>query len=136
MRMKVAQAPLFICLLIISIIVNSTFSNSFAQTAISTGPNVDSVRFTQYSDENIALKAIKSGDIGVYLYRIPLEVVSDVRKDLSLAVYDRDAGSFGILLNPAPPKDNATLNPFQIKQVRSAVNYLIDREFVVNDILK
>ena len=46
------------------------------------------------------------------------------------------AGSFGLLLNPAPPKNNDTLNPFYFRPVRYAVNYLIDREFVVDEILK
>ncbi len=134
MKIRAILATTFACLFIASIIANATLGSSFEQTI--KGPNVDSVRFTQYADENIALRAVKSGDINAYLYRIPLEVVSDVKKDPSLTVYDRDAGSFGILLNPAPTKDNTTLNPFQIKQVRFAMNYLVDREFVVNDILK
>jgi len=109
---------------------------AYSQTSTTKGPNVDSVRFTQYSDENIALKAVKAGDIDAYFYRIPLEIVSDVKKDPDLTVYDRDAGSFGLLLNPAPSRDTSVLNPFQLKDVRFAMNYLVDREFAVNEILK
>jgi peptide/nickel transport system substrate-binding protein len=127
-------AALPICLLILSAFVNLGVP-AFSQTSLK-GPNVESVKFTLYSDENIALKAVKAGDIDAYFYRIPLEIVSDVKKDPGLAVYDRDAGSFGLLLNPAPSKDGSMLNPFQFKDVRFAMNYLVDREFVVGDVLK
>jgi peptide/nickel transport system substrate-binding protein len=59
-----------------------------------------------------------------------------VKADPNLKEYDRIAGSFGLLLNPAPSKDNNSINPFQFKQIRFAMNYLIDRGFVVNEILK
>ncbi len=53
-----------------------------------------------------------------------------------MKVYDRIAGSFGLLLNPAPSKDNNSINPFQFRQVRFAMNYLVDREFIVDEILR
>jgi len=128
-----------IVILAISLLAFSTIANSsligYSQK-VAKGPSADSIKFVQYSDENIALKAVKSGDIDLYLYRLPLELVSDVRKDPALKVYDRDAGSFGLLFNPATPKEKDVLNPFEIKQVRYAMNYLVDRDFVVSDILK
>ncbi len=42
----------------------------------------------------------------------------------------------GLLVNPAPGNDPNNINPFQFKEVRYALNYLIDRDFVVNEILK
>ena len=62
--------------------------------------------------------------------------MSDLKQDPDLVVQNRMAGSFGILLNPAPPKSNDTLNPFYFRGVRYAVNYLVNREFVVDEILK
>jgi peptide/nickel transport system substrate-binding protein len=106
---------------------------AFAETK---GPNVDTVKFIQYPDENIGLRAVQTGDIDTYFWNIPLELVSNAKKDPSLTVYDRQGGSFGLLLNPAPSKDDSILNPFQFKQVRFAMNYLIDREFVAYEILK
>ncbi|MGB6671163.1 MAG: ABC transporter substrate-binding protein, partial [Candidatus Nitrosopolaris sp.] len=97
---------------------------------------VDTVRFIQYLDDNVALQEIKSGNLDTYFFRIPLETVSDVKADPNLKVYDRIAGSFGLLLNPAPSKDNNSINPFQFRQVRFAMNYLVDREFVVDEILR
>ncbi|MGC2384811.1 MAG: ABC transporter substrate-binding protein [Nitrososphaeraceae archaeon] len=100
------------------------------------GAFIDSARFIQYLDENTALQEMKSGRLDTYYFRVPLEVVSDLKRDPALMEYDRMAGSFGLLLNPAPPKNNDTLNPFYFRPVRYAVNYLIDREFVVDEILK
>src|SRR5881628_516977 len=79
-----------ICLLAFSTFVNVGLP-AHAQPIVK-GPNADNIKFIQYSDENIALKATKSGDIDMYLYRLPLELVSEVRKDSALTVYDRDAG--------------------------------------------
>lgn len=108
---------------------------TIAQT--SKGPNVESIKFTEYSDENIALEEVKSGKIDAYLWRIPLEVVPELQNDPRVKIYERNAGSFGLLLNPAEPKEPAnTLNPFQFREVRYAMNYLLDRDFIVNEILK
>src|SRR5215467_8273539 len=111
---KDALAFLPIALLIFSFFATA---GSKASGQVSTGPASDTVKFTQYSDENVALKAVKAGDIDVYLYRIPLEQLSDVEKDPSLTVYDRDAGSYGLLINPAPSNDSNVLNPFQFREV-------------------
>ena len=104
--------------------------------ATTKGPFIDSARFIQYLDDNTALQEMKRGGIDTYYFRVPLEVVSDLKQDPALTVYNRMAGSFGILLNPAPPKNNDTLNPFHFREVRYAVNYLVNREFVVDEILK
>ncbi|HEY7080093.1 MAG TPA: ABC transporter substrate-binding protein [Nitrososphaeraceae archaeon] len=100
------------------------------------GPFIDGARFIQYLDDNTALQEMKRGGIDTYYFRVPLEVVSDLKQNAGLSVYNRMAGSFGLLLNPAPPKDNDTLNPFYFRAIRYAANYLINREFVVDEILK
>jgi peptide/nickel transport system substrate-binding protein len=100
------------------------------------GAYIDGVRFIQYLDDNVALQEIKSGHLDTYFSRIPLETVSTVKADPNLKVYDRIAGSFGLLLNPAPSRDNSSINPFQFRQVRFAMNYLVDRDFVVDEILR
>src|SRR5262245_54288347 len=101
-----------------------------------TGPYIDTVRFIHNEDENSALQEVKSGDLDIYYFRIPLESVGDAQSDPRLTVYDRVAGSMGFLVNPAPSKDENQLNPFQFKEVRYALNYLIDRDFMVNEILR
>jgi peptide/nickel transport system substrate-binding protein len=101
------------------------------------GSFVDTVRFTRYSDQNVALEQVKQGKIAIYYFAIPLEVVSEMMNNPDVKIYDRMAGSFGLLFNPAPYNESSkSLNPFQIKEVRYAINFLVNREFVVDEILK
>src|SRR5215469_14203042 len=100
------------------------------------GAYLDEVRFIQFLDDNVALQEVKTGNLDTYFSRIPLEAVSDIKSDPHLKVYDRNAGSIGLLLNPAPSRDSNSLNPFQFREVRFAMNYLVDRDFVVDEILR
>ena len=101
------------------------------------GSFVETVRFIRYSDQNVALEQLKQGKISIYYFAIPLEVVSEMTNNPSVRIYDRTAGSFGLLFNPAPSNDSGkSLNPFQIREIRHAMNFLVDREFVVDEILK
>ena len=96
---------------------------------------MDNIRFIQYLDGNTALQELKAGKLDTYFFRIPLETVSSISNDSNLRIYEKNAGSFGFLLNPAPSKNPNILNPFQFKEIRFAINYLINREFVVDEIL-
>jgi peptide/nickel transport system substrate-binding protein len=100
------------------------------------GPYIEQARFIHRADANLALEEVKSGSLDMYFFPIPHETANDARNDPRLKVYDTTAGSLGFLVNPAPAADLNILNPFQFKEVRYALNYLIDRDFVVNEILK
>lgn len=133
------QKNFFLFLLLSSLLfIPLVFSNSsVAYLGIEPkGAYVDKIRFIQYLDENVALQQVKAGNLDTYFYRIPLEVVSDVKTNPSLKIYERTAGSVGLLLNPAPSKNPDTINPFQFRQVRYALNYLINRDFIVDEVLK
>src|SRR5918995_7099903 len=101
------------------------------------GSFVETVRFIRYSDQNVALEQVKQGKIAIYYFAIPLEVVSEIMNNPAVKIYDRTTGSFGLLFNPAPYNESSrSLNPFQIREVRYAMNFLVNREFVVDEILK
>ncbi|MFL6371705.1 MAG: ABC transporter substrate-binding protein, partial [Nitrososphaera sp.] len=135
MRKLAFQSYIFY-LVILVLFSSVAFQNSaLSQTQIK-GSFLDQARFILRTDENLALEDIKSGSLDTYFYAIPNEAANDARNDPRLKVYDKTAGSLGFLLNPAPADDPGILNPFQFKEIRYALNYLIDREFVVNEILK
>jgi peptide/nickel transport system substrate-binding protein len=116
--------------------IHADYANSTSSNAPK-GSYVDAVRFIRYSDQNVALELIKQGKIAIYYFAIPLEVVAEMLNNPAVQIYDRTAGSFGILLNPAPSNDSSrSINPFQIREVRYAMNFLVNREFVVDEILK
>jgi peptide/nickel transport system substrate-binding protein len=115
--------------------IHADYANSTSNA--SKGSYVDAVRFIRYSDQNVALELIKQGKIAIYYFAIPLEVVAEMLNNPAVQIYDRTAGSFGILFNPAPSNDSSrSINPFQIREVRYAMNFLVNREFVVDEILK
>jgi peptide/nickel transport system substrate-binding protein len=101
------------------------------------GAFIDQVNFIHYLDQNLALQDLKAGKIDTYFFNIPLEAVSDMQNDPNLRVYPVPGGFMDLLLNPAPARSSTgELNPFSIKEVRYAMNYLVDRDFVANEILK
>ena len=117
---------------------SNSSSNSIANN-IQKGAFVDEINFIHYLDENLAIQELKAGKIDTYFFNIPTALVSDVNNYPNLKGYESTGGEDNLLLNPAPAKTSATtqnFNPFSIKQVRFAMNYLIDRNFVVNEILK
>jgi peptide/nickel transport system substrate-binding protein len=126
-------------LLLLSVFLNCSDSAAvFAQTnEKKKGSFVDEIRFIHYLDENVALEDLKAGNLDTYYFRIPLEVASDIKSNQNVKTYDRISQSFELLINPAPSrKDTSTINPFEFREVRYAMNYLIDREFISNEIMK
>jgi peptide/nickel transport system substrate-binding protein len=127
--------PVLLVLAPLSLILFVSAPASAAQSNDS-GAYIDGVRFIQYLDDNVALEELKSGNLDTYYFRIPLEAASEIKNIPSLREYDKLSGSFGLLLNPSPSTSSDSLNPFSLRGVRYAMNYLIDREFVVDEILK
>ena len=126
-------------LLLLSVFLNCSDSKAvFAQTNENKkGSFIDEIRFIHYLDENVALEDVKAGNLDTYYFRIPLEVASDIKSNPNVKTYDRISQSFELLINPAPSrKDTSTINPFEFREVRYAMNYLIDREFISNEIMK
>jgi peptide/nickel transport system substrate-binding protein len=125
-------------LLLLSLILIVTVSSYTTVNALESGDKgayTDNLRFIQYLDGNTALHEIRSGNLDTYYFRIPLETVASISNDSNVKIYDKNAGSFAFLLNPAPSKNLNVLNPFQFKEIRFALNYLINREFIVDEIL-
>jgi peptide/nickel transport system substrate-binding protein len=128
-------SKILLVLPLILVVIVSSFTTMNAQESSQKGAYTDNLQFIQYLDGNIALHDIQAGNLDTYFFRIPLETVASISKDPNVKIYEKNAGSFGFLLNPAPSKNPNILNPFQFKEIRFAVNYLINREFVVDEIL-
>lgn len=96
------------------------------------GTFVDKVQFIQYTDENTALEEVKNGNLDIYYYRVSSDRIEDSKSREGLNVFQSTGGSYSILVNPAP---SDKFNPFSLRDVRFALNYLIDRELIVNELL-
>jgi len=92
----------------------------------------DSVKFIQYLDENTALEEVRNGNLDIYYYRISADRLENLKAREGLDVFDSTGGSFSILINPA---ETEKFNPFSIKEIRFALNYLVDRKLIVNELM-
>jgi len=106
----------------------SVFPYAFAEK----GTFLDEVKFIQYLDENTALEEVRNGNLDLYYYRISSDRLKDADSRDGLQVFESTGGYFSILLNPS---DAGEFNPFSIREVRYALNFLVDRNLIVNELL-
>ena len=92
----------------------------------------DSVTFIQYLDEDTALEEVRNGNLDMYYFRISADRLENSKSREGLDVFDSTGGSYSILVNPA---EGEKFNPFSIKEVRFALNYLVDRKLIVNELM-
>jgi peptide/nickel transport system substrate-binding protein len=97
---------------------------------------VDQIVFTEQNDASAAVKQIQADDIDVYAYSVSDPALfSEVKSDPNLA-YTTAFGSYTELsFNPYGPTFNdGRLNPFSDAKVREAMNWLVDRNYLVQEI--
>ncbi|MDE1866922.1 MAG: ABC transporter substrate-binding protein [Thaumarchaeota archaeon] len=95
------------------------------------GTYVDKVEFIQYSDANTAIEEVKNGNLDIYYSPIPSSIIDpQLRQDLN--IFQSTGTEYSLLVNPAI---SAKFNPFSIREVRYALNYLVDRNMIVDEIL-
>lgn len=109
------------------------------------GPIVDTVLFNVRMQEDIALKDTAEGRTDVFLYGVQgptfRALPADAQKKLD--IYNVPSGSWSIMINPIPDdapyivtvNGKESFNPFAIRAVRYALNFLIDRKYIVDQIL-
>ena len=96
------------------------------------GTFVDNVQFIQYLDENTALEEVKNGNLDLYYYRISSDRIDNSQAREGLQVFESTGGSYSLLVNPS---ESEKFNPFSIGEVRFALNYLVDRKLIVNELM-
>lgn len=106
------------------LVVMGTAGHALAQ------PYSDSVTFVRVSDIEAAVEMVRNGEIDMYYFGVPSNLIemSD-----GLKVYTAPAGgTVSLLLNPAV---GDTYNLFSTQPARFAINYIIDREMIVAELL-
>lgn len=98
------------------------------------GAWVDKLIFTSIDSAEAAVKQLQAGEIDIYAYTVAIpSVFEEVKADPNLA-YSQSVGSFNELtFNPAVFADGR-LNPFTNPKIREAMNWLIDRNYIVQEI--
>lgn len=124
-----------ICIISFSILffLINNFPNAYS-TNQSKGGFSNELDYIRYSNDNVAYQEVGNGNLDVYLSQIPLQLMEDAKKNPNLNIYEKNGLSYGLLINPAA--SDAAFNPFSKRDIRFAINFLIDRNFIVNDMLK
>ena len=109
------------------------------------GPVPDKVYFDVRMDENIGINDVAAGTTDIFYYGVDGNIISGLSPDIlsKLEIYDVPSGSWSLQINPYPnvapytfEKDGKTIfNPFAMKEVRFAMNFLINRQYIVDEIL-
>ena len=134
----------------LSLVLMLAVSSALALPAQSTqqpkkGPIVDRVLFDVRMQEDIGLKDTAEGRTDVFLYPVQGNTYRSLPADTQkkLDVYNVPSGSWSLMVNPIPNEAPYTVtvdgreyfNPFAIRDVRYALNFLINRKYIVDEIL-
>ncbi len=109
------------------------------------GPMVEKIYVNAKMNRNLGLKDTAEGLSDVFWNNVDgVDITSlDKATQDKLELYSAPAGYWDLECNPAPNKapylikknGEESFNPFAIREVRFALNHLVDREYIVDEIL-
>jgi peptide/nickel transport system substrate-binding protein len=125
------KTKLGLTITLLVIICTSTLSAFVSAT----GPATDTIEYVRV-DRPLAPDALRNGDIDVYIFDILPEAQIEIgTEDPDIEFWEGISGMQCIALNPAPAPEGE-LNPFSITEIRYAMNFIFDRDFIVDEIYK
>ncbi|MBN2444522.1 MAG: ABC transporter substrate-binding protein [Spirochaetales bacterium] len=109
------------------------------------GPIADTIYVNVKMKQEIGLKDVAEGKSDIFFYGVdgPVIMGLDKKTQSKLDIYSVPSGTWSLLLNPIPNKapyivktgEKEVFNPFALREVRFALNYLINRKYIVDEIL-
>ena len=96
------------------------------------GPAADRLLFTQFDVDRAPLD-IEAGNMDLYLFGLKTDAARDLEGTEGVDLIEAPATSVSLILNPAPAPDGQ-LNPFSILEIRRAMQFLVDRQSIAQDI--
>jgi peptide/nickel transport system substrate-binding protein len=98
---------------------------------------LDTVIIVEEPNDAAAIRRLEAGDIDIYAYTVAkADLLATVQASPTLSLL-RSYGSYNeFTFNPAGPTFEATgkLNPFSVMKIREAVNWLIDRNYLAQEV--
>jgi len=95
---------------------------------------VDRIQFKKF-DVDFAPTALQNQEMDLYLFSLKTEAARRLLGNPDVKIFEAPATMISIVLNPADPLPGE-LNPFSFREVRSALQYIVNRDFVVEEIYK
>ncbi len=102
------------------------------------GLGVEEVVFVADPNPGTAIARLQAGDYDIYAYSLADPALfRQVQEDPALTYVQFYGSNRELTLNPAGPifEGNGKFNPFALPRIREALNWLIDREYIVGEIL-
>jgi peptide/nickel transport system substrate-binding protein len=104
-----------------------------AQAAGATGPAAERLLFSSFNVDQAPLE-IQNKKMDLYLFGLKTAGAQQLAKGASgVRLIQAPASTLSLILNPAPAREGE-LNPFAIKEIRRAVQFLVDRDLIANTI--
>jgi len=106
------------------------------ETVERTGTWVDTVVMVEEPSSDAAVTRLEAGDIDVFAYNIAEPDIAQRVFDSTSLKYETAYGNYNeITFNPSGPTFNdGRLNPFSNPKIREAMNWLIDRDYIAQEI--
>jgi len=98
------------------------------------GPASDAVVFREIADDEV-VPALLSGEMDYCLTSLTPDQALELEGSEEIKLYYASSQIEGVIMNPAPAPEGE-INPFSLQEVRFAMQYLIDRGSIVDDIHK
>jgi peptide/nickel transport system substrate-binding protein len=111
--------------------VRAALARAAAQEAV-IGPAADRLIFSSFNVDQAPLEIVQD-KMDLYLYGLKAAGAEELAGAEDVRLIQAPASTLSLILNPAPAREGE-LNPFSIKVIRQAVQYLIDRDFIAGDI--
>lgn len=97
------------------------------------GPFPNRLIIFLHTDESTVVPMMERGEMDAWLYYLRLpENIEKAQQSPSVNLVTTFGGANQLLINPLETTES--FNPFSIKDVREALNWLIDRNYIVNEI--
>jgi peptide/nickel transport system substrate-binding protein len=98
------------------------------------GPAAERLLYNSFFVDRAPLD-IEADAMDLYLYGLKTEAAQDLRGTEGVELIDAPATTVSLLLNPAPAPEGE-LNPFAIPEVRRAMQYLVNRASIAQDVYR
>jgi peptide/nickel transport system substrate-binding protein len=98
------------------------------------GPASERIYFRAFHVD-IARLSMEADEMDLYSFSLKTEEARRLKGVGDIKVYQAPASSISLLVNPAPALEGE-LNPFSIRKVRQALQYVINRKFIAQEIYK
>ena len=96
------------------------------------GPATDTINFSAF-DVDIASRELEAGAMDMYIFGLKIPAAQRLEDNPDITVYQAPATMISVILNPAPAPEGE-LNPLSIKEVRQALQYIVNRPFISQEI--